>query len=335
VSLPTVSVVIPTFNRAHVLERAIRPILEDAATSEVIVVVDGGNDGSAELLQRRYGDDGRVRTVVIERRGPAGALDVGAQEASGEVILAIDDDVVISPGGVNRHAECHLDERDRVVLGYMPVVLGPDSPPGTKMYAYAYEQRVGIYERHPDTVLPLLWGGYFSLRREAALGVPFRNPEMVINPWDNEAGCRYQRAGLVGVFDRTITASHHHARVMAATVEESRARAAGAYLLRVVYSDFYGTVEPRSARGRLRRRLTGLPEPGLRAASAICGAVTTVGAGLLDSLESVPGTQPGQKAIARVIGQAAALEGLVDLRLGVLWTRSGPSALPEDLRAKL
>jgi len=83
VSLPTVSVVIPTFNRAHLLDRAIRPVLDDDATSEVIVVIDGGNDGSAELLKRHYGDDRRVRTVVSEHLGPAGALDVGVQEASG------------------------------------------------------------------------------------------------------------------------------------------------------------------------------------------------------------------------------------------------------------
>lgn len=180
-SLPTVSVVIPTFNRAHLLDRAIRPVLDDDATSEVIVVIDGGNDGSAELLKRHYGDDRRVRTVVSEHLGPAGALDVGVQEASGEVIVTIDDDVVASPGGISLHAEHHLDERDRVVLGYMPVVLGPASSRATSMYAAAYEQRVGEYERHPLTVLPFLWGGYFSLLRDTALRVPFRNPGMPID----------------------------------------------------------------------------------------------------------------------------------------------------------
>lgn len=334
-SLPTVSVVIPTFNRAHLLDRAIRPVLDDEATSEVIVVVDGSNDGSVELLKRNYGDDRRVRTVASDHLGKAAALDVGVREASGEVIVTIDDDVVASPGGIRRHAEHHLGGSDRVVLGYMPVALGPASSRPTRMYAAAYEQRVGEYERHPFTVLPFLWGGYFSLRREMALRVPFHNPAMALDLEDNEVGCRYQLAGLVGVFDPTITADHYHARSSATSAEEYRARAAAQHLLRVVYPDVYGTIDPRTAKGRLRRGITGLPEPGLRVASAVCGAASAVGVGLLDSATTVPGTRRARDLVARWIDLSAALEGLVDLHLGVLWTRSGPTALPEDLRAKL
>jgi len=258
-----------------------------------------------------------------------------AEKVSGEVVVTIDDDVVASSGGISLHAEHHLGGRDRVVLGYMPVVLGPASSRATSMYAAAYEQRVGEYERHPVTVLPFLWGGYFSLLRDTALRVPFRNPGMPIDLWDKEVGCRYERAGLVGVFDRTITASHYHARSSATSVEESHARAAAEHILRAVYPEDYGTVDPRTAKGRLRRRITGLPELGLRVASAVCGAASALGVGLLDSATTVPGTRRAQDLVARWIHLSAALEGLVDLHLGVLWTRSGPTALPADLSAML
>ena len=49
---PSVSVVVPTFNGAPLLERILRPLLDDPAASEVIVVVDGSRDGSFDLVER-------------------------------------------------------------------------------------------------------------------------------------------------------------------------------------------------------------------------------------------------------------------------------------------
>ena len=46
-----VSVVIPTFNRRPFLQATISPLLEDPATGESIVVVEGSYDGSIELLE--------------------------------------------------------------------------------------------------------------------------------------------------------------------------------------------------------------------------------------------------------------------------------------------
>ena len=66
---PPVAIVIPTYNRAATLARAVDSALaQDYPALRVIVVDDGSTDATAELLAR-YRDDPRVRVVVRPRNG--------------------------------------------------------------------------------------------------------------------------------------------------------------------------------------------------------------------------------------------------------------------------
>ena len=120
--LPSVSVVVPTYNGVTLLERILRPLSEDPATTEVIVVIDGSRDGSKELVDRLAREDPRLRSVLIENSGDMGARDVGARAATGEIVLFVDDDVLADPGLVSGHARRHAEAGADIVLGYMPVV---------------------------------------------------------------------------------------------------------------------------------------------------------------------------------------------------------------------
>lgn len=96
--LPTVSVIIPTFNRIANLAQAVAPLLRDSATTELIVVLDGCQDGSIELLRRLAIEDSRLRPVPITNRGKQRALQVGVATATGDVVLVLDDDLVAADG---------------------------------------------------------------------------------------------------------------------------------------------------------------------------------------------------------------------------------------------
>jgi glycosyltransferase involved in cell wall biosynthesis len=61
---PTVSVVIATYNRAHLLGRSIRSVLEQTyGDLEIIVVDDASSDNTAEVV--RHFDDKRPRPVSL------------------------------------------------------------------------------------------------------------------------------------------------------------------------------------------------------------------------------------------------------------------------------
>ncbi|UCG32640.1 MAG: glycosyltransferase [Phycisphaerales bacterium] len=89
-ALPTVSVVIPTFNRASLLCEALDSVYAQTFTDyEVIVVDDGSTDGTPQMIERY---NGRLRYIWQENRGAGEARNRGIAEARGEWIAFLDSD---------------------------------------------------------------------------------------------------------------------------------------------------------------------------------------------------------------------------------------------------
>ncbi len=84
------SVVIPTFNRASVLPRALDSVLaQTLAPLEIIVVDDGSTDRTAECLVDEYPE---VTVLAQENRGVSAARNRGIAAASGEWLAFLDSD---------------------------------------------------------------------------------------------------------------------------------------------------------------------------------------------------------------------------------------------------
>ncbi len=91
--MPLVSVVIPTFNRAYCIERAIDSVLSQThADVEAIIVDDGSTDDTQSLLRSRYGAEPRVKPVYQPNTGVSGARNTGFRHAKGEFIALLDSD---------------------------------------------------------------------------------------------------------------------------------------------------------------------------------------------------------------------------------------------------
>ncbi len=86
----SISVIIPTYNRAHLIERAIRSALVNLQPGdEIIIVDDASTDGTATIVGR-YGDP--VRMVRSEQRGAGGARNVGLEHATRDLVAFLDSD---------------------------------------------------------------------------------------------------------------------------------------------------------------------------------------------------------------------------------------------------
>src|SRR5688500_12055006 len=96
-SSPAVSVVIPTYNRAQFLPRAISSALsQEGVDLELLVVDDHSTDGTQQLLGT-FGDP-RLRTFRNERNeGVSRSRNWAIQEARGRWIAFLDDDDVWAP----------------------------------------------------------------------------------------------------------------------------------------------------------------------------------------------------------------------------------------------
>ena len=89
---PLVSVILPTHNRATLLPRAIRSVLEQTHINlELIVVDDGSSDNSADVVREVM--DKRVQLVALDTSvGAAAARNAGLEKAQAEWIAFQDDD---------------------------------------------------------------------------------------------------------------------------------------------------------------------------------------------------------------------------------------------------
>ncbi len=109
---PLVSVVVPTFNRAHLIGRTIGSVLAQSYPAlEVIVVDDGSTDDTRETIARDYGDDARVRYVYKQNGGPASARNTGFAQSRGEYVALLDSDDTWYPWKLELQIGCM--QRDR------------------------------------------------------------------------------------------------------------------------------------------------------------------------------------------------------------------------------
>lgn len=239
--LPTVSAVVPTYRRRDGLAAAVGALLADPGTTEVVVVVDGSTDGSMELLQQLAATEPRLRPVWQENAGGAAARQRGIDLATGDVVLLVDDDVVAALGLATGHARHHALADDLVVLGYMPTRVPFDPVRGgfaTRVYAAEYEGTCRAYERDPTQVLLRLWGGNVSVRRHQLARAPYDSgPFSRTNHSDRDWGIRCRKAGLHGVFDRSLLAGHEHSRPLPAFLRDARAQGAGRYGVHRMHAD--------------------------------------------------------------------------------------------------
>ena len=107
----TVSVVIPTYNRAHLIERTIGSVLaQETAPTEIIVVDDGSTDDTAAVLA---GLGSSVRAISKVNEGGAAARNAGVAAASTDWIAFLDSDDLWMPDHLTRllAARDESDER--------------------------------------------------------------------------------------------------------------------------------------------------------------------------------------------------------------------------------
>ncbi len=89
-SVPSVAVILPTFNRAWCLAEAVDSVLAQTYRDfELIVVDDGSNDGTAELLSRYAG---KIRMIRRENRGVSAARNAGIAACRSPLVAFLDSD---------------------------------------------------------------------------------------------------------------------------------------------------------------------------------------------------------------------------------------------------
>ena len=160
---PTVSVVIPTRNRAGYLEVALASLCaqDSAEPGEILVVDDGSTDSTAEVARQAGVDHLRLDPPG----GLNAARNAGVRATRGALVAFVDDDVYAPPRwreelaqGAARHpdAEAFGGPIRARLEGPAPRGCGREPPPITTLDLGS-----------EDVDAPMVWGSNFAIRREA------------------------------------------------------------------------------------------------------------------------------------------------------------------------
>jgi glycosyltransferase involved in cell wall biosynthesis len=122
------SIIIPTFNRSQLLVDAIKSALNQSYSDREVLVIDDGSADNTHNVVSSFGS--AIRSVKKENGGKASALNLGMAHAEGDVFVVLDDDDLLPPWALERHAEALLrDSSADFSYGRFARFLGNMLPP--------------------------------------------------------------------------------------------------------------------------------------------------------------------------------------------------------------
>lgn len=87
-----IDVIIPTFNRGHLIERAINSVLAQEYQDFNLYVVDDGSNDSTKSVLEKYSHEPRVHLLKQENKGVSAARNLGIKNSSASWIAFLDSD---------------------------------------------------------------------------------------------------------------------------------------------------------------------------------------------------------------------------------------------------
>ncbi len=119
--MPRISVIIPTFNCARFLGRAIDSALAQTYRDYEVIVVDDGSTDETQSVVAQFG--GKIRYLYQPNKGASSARNLALSKATGELIAYLDSDDMWYPQKLERqaafldtHSECGLVHSDFAVI---------------------------------------------------------------------------------------------------------------------------------------------------------------------------------------------------------------------------
>lgn len=214
---PTVSVVIPTFNRWGVLRETLEALARQTVKPlEVVVVDDGSSDGTWENLQAwQRANEPRLRLVALrqDNAGPAKARNAGLTKARAELVVFIGDDTIPEADFLQAHLEAH-----RCLEGACAVV-GLTEWDGERMRVTPFLEHVnlsgeqfayGLFHHGEDMAFTCLYTSNLSVPRQLLGEKPFHEGFRHAAWEDAELGYRLSLRGVRIVLWTKARTRHLH-----------------------------------------------------------------------------------------------------------------------------
>jgi glycosyltransferase involved in cell wall biosynthesis len=135
-----ISVIIPAFNAEKWINDCINSVLRQSHTDfELIIVVDGGSDGTLEVAKAAETFDHRVKCIYQENQGLGGARRTGVKHATGVFLLFLDSDDILLDDALEKFAYYQMRHNaDLVISDFRPFNDGNECVYGSSLELSPY-----------------------------------------------------------------------------------------------------------------------------------------------------------------------------------------------------
>jgi len=256
-----VSVVIPTFRRKDALMRALRSLASQSIPPdayEVVVVVDGSDDGTLEAAESSA-QPYALRVLWQGNSGRAAACNTGVAAAQGEVVVLLDDDMEASPRLLEEHLRAHEAGPRLAVIGAAPITVDATLPSPTAYIARKFNRHLEHLARAGGPLaLRDFYSGNFSIRRAVFESVHgFDERFRIYGNEDLELSLRLAAAGVTIVYAPEAIAHQSYDKSFTALARDNVAKGRTAVLLARIHPEARAQLKIGTfGREPLRRRLT-------------------------------------------------------------------------------
>jgi glycosyltransferase involved in cell wall biosynthesis len=233
-----ISVVIPTYNRSDILQKALDAYKDQSLPQEqfeILVIDDGSTDGTKEVAVNTSKTQPNIRYFHQPHGGPAKARNLGIEQAKGPIILFTGDDCIPDKHLIQEHLRIHKKGEAIAVLGHI------DWHPELEITAfmrYINTDTQFSYPRIKETPQNVPFGYFYT----SNISIPKKYLELAGTfdtdfteaVWEDvELGYRIWRSGVRIIYNpRAITYHHHQVDIKNYIKRQLRAGKAAAILYR-------------------------------------------------------------------------------------------------------
>lgn len=168
---PPVTVIVAAYNEAATIARKLENLLRldyPSDLMQLIVVSDGSTDDTEEVVRRTFGN--ATELIRIPRTGKSAALQRGAAEASGTILVFTDANSLLAPAALRNLVRPFADPSVGAVAGDQRYVGGRAVSIGERGY-WAMERQLKAAESRAGSTVAAT-GSLYAVRRALFHGIP-------------------------------------------------------------------------------------------------------------------------------------------------------------------
>ncbi len=190
-SLPKISVVLPIRNEAQFIAKTIGYLQKQdypPDKMEILVVVGDSTDNTAEIVQEIAAEDARVRYLQNPRLWSSAARNIGAKEATGEIVTYVDGHTYIDNDQLLKNTARLMAEKEVSVLSRPQFLDTPENSTFQKAVSLVRKSKLG---HGPDSTI-------------------YTDQDMYVNPASSGASYKREVIAKVGYFDESFDAAEDY-----------------------------------------------------------------------------------------------------------------------------